>query len=384
VHFYQRPDASHLGVDPNARSLSGYGGLLRVGRSDRDRFRITDRLHWYSPGLELNDLGYLRQADVLANQAFVGWYEPRPKGPLREYSVRATRRDEWDFGGLLTNAVTTLETAAQFRNKWRTEGRLAYHQVVDTRILRGGPALRTHDYTNAYLQASSDSSRRAWASAHAEGSWASGSDDSRAGNLGGEIHARLSNRFSLSSALSYDRLEDNLQYVATPDTEDGPRWVLGRIRQDTWSLTFRANLSITPELSVQYYGSPFIGTGRYTVFKKATDTLAHRYEDRFHAYGASEIAYDPGSNVYRVNEAGGGAGSSYAFDNPDFSFRQFRSNLVARWEFKPGSSLYLVWSQGRTESVPGWESSLAANWDALWARPGDNVFLVKASFWLSP
>ncbi|HEY7516186.1 MAG TPA: DUF5916 domain-containing protein, partial [Vicinamibacteria bacterium] len=222
VHFYQRPDASHLGVDPSARSLSGHGGLVRVGRSDRGRFRVTDRLHWYSPGLELNDLGYLRQADVLANQAFVGWYEPRPKGPLREYSVRATRRDAWDFGGLRTNAVTTLETAAQFRNKWRAEGRLAYHQVVDTRILRGGPALRTHDYTNAYLQASSDSSRRAWASAHAEGSWASGSDDSRAGNLGGEIHARLSNRFSLSSALSYDRLEDNLQYVATPDTDAGP------------------------------------------------------------------------------------------------------------------------------------------------------------------
>jgi hypothetical protein len=80
----------------------------------------------------------------------------------------------------------------------------------------------------------------------------------------------------------------------------------------------------------------------------------------------------------------GGSGPSYSFANPDFSFRQFRSNLVARWEYKPGSMLYVVWSQGRTDAVPAWDSSLGSNWDALWRTRPDNVFLVKLSYWFSP
>ena len=84
----------------------------------------------------------------------------------------------------------------------------------------------------------------------------------------------------------------------------------------------------------------------------------------------------------RVTEAGGGP--SYSFRNPDFSFRQFRSNLVARWEWKPGSSVYVVWSQGRTSEAPSWDESFSHNWSELWGARPDNVFLVKVSYWLSP
>jgi hypothetical protein len=177
-------------------------------------------------------------------------------------------------------------------------------------------------------------------------------------------------------------LTDHLQYAATAETEDGPRWVLARIEQDTWNFTFRVNLSVTPDLTVQYYGSPFIGTGRYTEFKRATDTLAHANADRFHLFGPDEISVRPEANTYDVTEADGGV--IYSFSNPDFSFRQFRSNLVVRWEWKPGSSLYVVWSQGRTSSVAAWDSSLGSNWDALWGMRPDNVFLVKVSYWFSP
>ncbi len=196
------------------------------------------------------------------------------------------------------------------------------------------------------------------------------------------MNFRLSNRLSVSGSASYEQLQDNLQYVATADRDEGTRWVLGRIDQDTWNFTFRVNLSITPELTVQYYGSPFIGTGLYTAFKKATDTLATTYADRFHLYGPDEIAFEPQDNAYRVTEEGGGP--SYSFANPDFSFRQFRSNLVARWEWKPGSSLYVVWSQGRTSYAPEWNDSFSSNWDALNGARPDNVFLVKLSYWFSP
>lgn len=381
VHYYQRPDADHLGVDPAATSISGHGGAMSFGLSGKGRLRGHDQLHWYSPGLELNDVGYLRQADVIANELFLGWVEPRPRGIFRTYRLELSREDRWDFGGLSVFSATGLEASAEFRNKWTTAARFDYEDVVDTRMLRGGPALRWHDYFEASLEARSDQSRRLWASVEGEHAWAR-DDDTRASELAGSVGWRPSRRLSLSGSLGYERLLDNLQYVATADAGGEPRYVLGRIDQDTWSFTFRVNLAITPDLTVQYYGSPFVGTGRYTAFKQATDTLAEANAARFRAYAPEEIAYEPATNRYRVTEAGGAP--AYSFANPDFSFRQFRSNLVARWEWKPGSSLYVVWSQGRTDEVARWESSFQANWDELWRAEPDNVFLVKLSYWFSP
>jgi hypothetical protein len=215
-----------------------------------------------------------------------------------------------------------------------------------------------------------------------EGSWAvSEGDDSRATNLSTTLHLRPSSVITFSGQVAYENLQDNLQYVASPDTTGGPRWVLGRIDQDTWSFTFRANLTLSPELTIQYYGSPFVSAGRYTRLKRATDTLAHAYADRFHEFGGDELQFDSKANFYNVAERGG---PSYSFGNPDFSFRQFRSNLVARWEYKPGSALYAVWSQGRTASEPFWQDSLGRNWNRLWQSRADNVFLVKLSYWFSP
>ena len=380
VHYYQRPDASHLGVDESAGSLSGHGGLLRFGRSGKGRFGVSDRYLWYSPGLDLNDIGYLRRADLRANQVLLTWSEPEPKGLFREYSFQLARDDQWDFGGLATKTITAAQAAGAFSNKWRAQANFAFNEAVDTRGLRGGPALRSSDYYTSGLRISSDASRRASASLLGQHDWTL--EGGTVGNrVSAELSLRPSNRVSLSAATEYLWLHDDTQYVATADTKDGPRWVLGRIGQDVWSLTVRLNVAIRPDLTVQYYGSPFIATGRYTNLRKATNTLAPAYEDRFHRYGPGEIAFSPAANAYGVTETGG---ARYSFTNPDFSFRQFRSNLVARWEWKPGSSLYVVWSQGRTGTEPTWEDSFHTNWRSLWTARPDNVFLVKLSYWFSP
>ena len=381
VHYYQRPDAEHIGLDASARSLSGHGGALSFGTSGKGRLRLEDQFHWYSPGLELNDIGYLRQADVVANELRLGWFEPSPGSLLREYSFELTRQDQWDFGGLAVRSQNELEAAAQFRNKWRAAASFGYQDVVDTRMLRGGPALRWHDYLETSLGVRSDPSRRL--SATLEGEAASArDDDSRSQSVEGSLRLRVSNRLSLSGGAGYERLADNLQFAASAAAGGEPRYVLARLDQDTWSFTFRADLSITPELTLQYYGSPFIGTGRYTSFKQATDTLAQGYADRFRLYGADEIAYSEADNRYVVTETTGAP--PYSFANPDFSFRQFRSNLVARWEWRPGSSLYVVWSQGRTAALPTYQASFGTNWSELWRTQPDNVFLVKLSYWFSP
>ena len=264
-------------------------------------------------------------------------------------------------------------------NKWRASAELSYNEVVDTRTLRGGPALRWHDYLEAGLGLESDASRRTSFVIEAEHAWAT-DDDSWSASAAIRANLRPTNRLLLAAETSFDRLSDQLQYVTTAAAAGGARYVLSHIDQDTWSLTLRVNLALTPDLTLQYYGSPFISTGRYTAFKRATDTLAERYQDRFHLYGPDEIALGTDGS-YVVTEAGAG---SYSFANPDFSFRQFRSNLVLRWEYRPGSSVYAVWSQGRTDEAAGWDSSFRANWKSLWSTAPDNVFLVKLSHWFSP
>ena len=380
VHYYQRSGASHLGVDPNATTLSGHGGSLVLGTSGSSRLRLTESFHWYSPGLELNDLGYLKQADVRANQLSFGWAEPTPKGIFRTYSAQVARADEWDFGGLHTSSATSLTASGTFTNKWTANGSLAFNQDVDTRALRGGPALRWHDYSTASLGGSTDPGRRVAVSASGEHARAS-DDNFSSSSATGTLQLRLLRRLSLSGAVTYKKLYDSLQYVTTVESTSDPRWLLARIEQDAWSFTLRADLTLTPELTVQLYASPFIGTGRYTDFKRATDTLAESYADRFHAFGADEIAYQPASNTYAVAEAGG---PSYSFANPDFSFRQFRSNLVVRWEYQPGSTVYVVWAHGRTDPLDRWQQSFARNWDGLWTTRPENVFLVKFSYWFAP
>jgi hypothetical protein len=382
VHYYQRPDASHLAVDPNRTSLSGNSGSVLFGRSDASRLHLTDHVHWYTPGFDLNDVGYLRQADLIANQVFLGWSEATPRGIFRSYSVQLSREDQWDFGGLETMATTAVKASAEFTNKWRASGNLAFSQPVDTRALRGGPALRESDLYAGSVSAGTDVSRRVSLSLSGSGERAI-EGGSGGWVIGGTLRLRPWDRLSFSANVSSTRATNDLQYVATAVAADGPRWVLGRIDQDVWSLTFRANVTVTPELTVQYYGSPFIATGRYVDFKKATQTLAGSYEDRFHRYADSEIAYLPDADRYQVTEAPDGQSATYSFANPDFSFRQFRSNLVVRWEYKPGSSLFVVWSQGRTGRVPTWTESFLDNWHELWQTPSDNVFFVKVSYWFS-
>jgi hypothetical protein len=378
VHYYQRPDATHLGVDDSATALSGHGGKVRFARTEKSRWRFSDTLRWSSPGLELNDLGYLRQADSLQNHATVGYNQSEPQGLFRSFDIALNRLDAWDFGGLKTEEITGVSGAATFKNKWYAF--LALHAVqkdVTTRLLRGGPALARDRLWCWHGGGRTDPSRRAslFVGLHRHtfpGGHSSSSD------LTPGITLRLSNSLLVSSELQYSDNVNDLEYVATALAGERPVYLLGRIHQKTVGTTFRVNLNLTRDLSIQYYGSPFVSSGNYSDFKRTAAPLAARYGDRFYRFAPAEISYREDLAAYQVNEAA----ETYSFGRPDFSFRQFRSNLVMRWEPKPGSSLYVVWAQGRTSQSSAWESSLGRNYSALWDAPSQNILLVKLSYWL--
>jgi hypothetical protein len=175
---------------------------------------------------------------------------------------------------------------------------------------------------------------------------------------------------------------DELQYIETKvlSSEFGSRYILGTIDQTTLGLTFRVDLNLTPEFSVQYYGSPFISKGAYTELKRVTSPEAEKYEDRFAIYNDPVLIDDK----YLLYDFDSGTWPAiYTVDNPDFNFHQFRSNLVAKWEYRLGSFIYLVWSSERTGKNGNSDASIGDSFGYLGDVYPNNIFLIKLSYWFS-
>ena len=149
--------------------------------------------------------------------------------------------------------------------------------------------------------------------------------------------------------------------------------------QKTVGVTVRLNWSLTPDLSIQYYGMPFVSSGAYSEFKRIVESRAGRLEDRYHVFGDGEIAAGGDGGTYNVDEDGNGM-TDYSFGNPNFNFLQFRSNLVVRWEYRPGSVLYVVWSQGRTGYDGSGRFDFGEGFRGLFDTHPRNIFLVKFSY----
>ena len=178
---------------------------LRGGTSGKGRFRLTDHFHWYSPGLDLNDVGYLRQADLVANQVFVGWSESTPKGIFRDYSFQASREDHWDFGGLQTKASTGLDASGTFKNKWGAPRTSPSTRTSTPARCAAAPRCARTTTSRRRLRARTDTSRRGSFSLHGEHAWAS-SDDSRKTSLEFEANVRPPAGCRCSAEVGYEKL----------------------------------------------------------------------------------------------------------------------------------------------------------------------------------
>ena len=185
------------------------------------------------------------------------------------------------------------------------------------------------------------------------------------------------NALNLSLSTELNVNDNKTQYVTQRGFGNTTRYILGNIDQKTWTTTLRMNYSINPNLSIQYYGQPFISRGRYTDFNYVNNATAEDLNDRVTLYNTNQIALNNGA--YEVDENTDGT-SDYSFGNPDFSFVQFRSNLVARWEYIPGSEIFLVWSQGVTGLDDPRNSLRDALRNQIIDQKKDNTFLIKITY----
>jgi hypothetical protein len=286
----------------------------------------------------------------------------------------------WNFSGKFLSSNANMNFNTQFKNLWRLNGQFnRQSQGVSTTLLRGGPSFIQPGNENFSLFLMTDQSKKIAAGIgnfHGRGDARSSVTHMYWTNL----TIRPSNSISVSVEPEYGMEKNEMQFVTLAESAEGPVYLFARIDQKTLSATFRINYTINPELSIEYYGQPFVAAGKYNGYKKITIPDASRFRKRFHLFGPDELDAEPGTGNILIREEGS---EDLLFGNPDFNFRQFRSNLVVRWEYLPGSVLYLVWSQGRTSSANNGSFSYGNDLKDLFGVTPHNVFLLKFSYWFS-
>ena len=379
ARYYQRPDAKYLSVDSSLTSLSGYGGTVKFGKSSKKRLQFETSMTIRSPGLEFNDIGYMRYSDVIHQGNWMGYYLRNPFWIFNNFYLNTNYWMYFNFSGKLLSRNYNTNFNSQFKNKWRINGQFnRQSENISTTMLRGGPSIIMPGSQSFNLNLGTDYSKKL---SFFVGNYHGSGDakSSSAHEYYGEINYRPTNSLSISIDPDYGIQQQDLQYVTTAGTKDNPAYIFGKLDQRTFGITFRINYTINPELSIEYYGQPFISAGKYTDFRNITQPDAGKFRDRFHIFGRDEITFNQETNSYTINDGISDASVS----NPDFNFRQFRSNLVIRWEYLPGSTLYLVWSQGRTSSDTNGLFSYGNDFKDLFRITPRNIFLVKFSYWFA-
>jgi hypothetical protein len=378
VHYFQRPDSDYLHLDPERTALGGYGGNFEIGKSGDSKLTYAGGVTWRSPGLELNDMGYLYQSDVIMAWGWAGYQITKPTWIFNQLNLSFNAWQGYNFGGTPIFLGGNVDFYGQLKNYWSFEiGSSRQGTGLSQGSLRGGPYLRSNGGWNPWIWFGSDSRKRF--TVNWGGNCFIADDRSRESwNTNLTMACRPSNGLSLSVAPGYEYYKSNLLYVTTAEIGDNDRYVMAHIAQNTVYVTLRLNYSITPELSIQFYGQPFISNGKYDTFKRITNPRAGLFQDRFQTYGGDEITFNASDNTYQVRE--GGNGSTYSFDNPDFNVLELRSNMVLRWEYRPGAALFVVWSQGRSDNTGRDDFGLSSGFRDLMHLPATHVFLVKFTY----
>ncbi len=371
--YFQRPDNDHTTFNPSRKSLTGTGGQLIIGKKSGNL--VSDLgVTWQSPELELNDIGFLQQTDIISQWLWMQYRILQPKGITRWQRFNINEWRDYDFGGRNLSEGYNINAHAEWKNLWQSGGGVTYiARNASNNDLRGGPTLRYPGGTFFWMYTRTDSRKKL--SVQFNPNFGFGNDHySRNASVDLGITYRPTNALNISISPNISHNKNQMQYVATADVAGEPRYIVGEINQTTLRVVMRATYMITPNLSIQYYGQPFGTSGQYSNFKSIVDAKASEYRGRYRAITPSALI----DGMYAVDENNDNT-SDYSFGKPDFNFGQFRSNMVMRWEYIPGSTFFLVWTRERNGAFyDTGEGHRAYSFD--FSEKGHNIFLMKFTY----
>ncbi len=377
VHWYQRPDADHLDYDPTRTSLAGSALLWSFGKNGGGHWRFATGGDGRTPGFEANDIGFQRASDYYVNWWWAQYREDEPGEVLRQWSTNWNLWRVWDTEPIHYSTGGNMNGSLTFLNYWGAGGGGGVnYNVQDRDALRGGPLLRRDPQYVGWFNAWSDTRRAVSGNLNGFGGFTPASDQwnwSLSALVGVQAASNL--EVSLGPLVAAQVTDD--QYVdEVPDTTGQPHYVLAHIRQVTTALTVRGSYTVSPTLSIQLYAQPFVSAGRYRDYKEPTDPQADEYDDRY-----TVLSDYTDMDGFRSVDLNGDGAADYEFELADFNVRELRSNLVMRWEYRPGSTLFLIWSHGRASDAPDGRFALASDLGELADEPGEHVILAKLNYW---
>jgi Domain of unknown function (DUF5916)/Carbohydrate family 9 binding domain-like len=377
-HYFQRPDAPHIELDATRTSLAGLGAKWMIGR-------LGDTKHWRygfggdlrTPGLELNDAGFQFNSDRVIPFVWGQYRDDTPGDRVLNWQFSSDVFAVHNFEPLLTGWGIESNGSVQFANHWSVSGGWNIDRSRwNVHALRGGRALRWDPGMFAYINANTDTRKPVWFSINGFGSRNGTSRGIDGGiDLGATIQARSNLDIFIGPGIFWR--DDPMQYVdEAPDMDGEPHYIFGRIHETDLAMTLRVNWTFSPRFTMQAYAQPFIAAGRYDELKDVNNPGAVKYADRFSLLGDSATLVGDEYQVMRN-------GQSFNFGQPDFNFRQLRSTVVLRWEYRPGSTVFAIWSHGRTsDAFNSGRFRLGADLGDLGSAASENVVMVKANYWI--
>lgn len=377
IHLYQREDAGHIDFDPSLTSLDGWGGALSGGKRS-GKLRLVEGISWRSPGVDLNDVGYLRQADYILQETSFLYTVNKPKGLLNSYYFSFDQRHQWSYGRENLMDELNAHLKLTFKNLWifHFDFEKNFNQF-DTRQLRGGPSLRIDNRNSTEFFLQTNSSRKFYVSGGTEMTRFS-DEISRENEYTFNLTWLISNRLIVSSKSKYNNETTNHQYVKQKTTDGKKDYVVGKIGRETLYTTLRLEYFITPELSLQYYGSPYASTGLYSNYRKVNQSKA---KDLSLRYSPLFIVNEDGNKI--LADENNNQLLDFSTENPDFDYQEFNSNFVLRWEYKTGSTFYFVWTNSISNYISQYNPSIIESMKNIGKGTSQNAFMIKFSYWFS-
>lgn len=383
--YFQRPDAEHLELDPTRTSLTGISSQVQLTHRRGRHWRYSLLGGTTSPQYEVNDIGFQYRADRIDAQASATYVEPRPGTVFRTWQANATLRAERNYAGETVMNRASAYTHGQTLNYWTYFVSGAFMgEALDDRLTRGGPSSRRPAQTQLAAELNSDSRKAVSGGAsvsyarHTAGGWGAGA--------GVGINVRPSPSWSISATPRFERAHHIAQYLgARPDptathTYDA-RYLFAELDQTTLGIETRMDFTFTPALSLQVYAQPFIASGDYGA--PAELRAPGVYDFAVYGRDLGEVeAVEGGVRVYPQGRTGSAA--SFLVPDRDFTVRSLRGNAVLRWEYRPGSTLFVAWQQNRFAALEDGTFDLGRDARGVFDNRPDNVLVLKASYWINP
>jgi hypothetical protein len=378
VHYLQRPDREHSRLDPSRASISGYRAEVGVVRRSGRHWLWDSNIVFESPSMEPNDAGRTSNTDNMINNTNIRYRETLPGKWLRNYAVTLTTRYEMNYDRDIVGRWLRPSMSATFNNFWTLSGGLTQRfRGLDPALTRGGPLMqRPAGWTATATLSSASTGRTTWSGTTM---FTGNEDGGRSRQMAGSLSFRVGPRWRISVNPSVDRTIDDQQYVTTVSGGGagtfGNRYIFSYIDRSTLASEIRMGFTLRPDVNLDVYAEPFASSGRYYDLGE----LVRAGERLRLPYGSGGTIESVAVNGDRMVTTSDG---TFIIANRDFRVRSMRSNVVLRWEWRPGSTLYMVWQQDRSiRDTVGHRAAFGDLFRAM-AAPGSNFFVVKTSYWL--